>query len=127
MKVPFPSSGWPNLVSTTFLPSTTTQKPHPPQKKRSLTNNPRENLEIYNKLNSFVFWVSRGVSWFETDVSELSIGPIFKGLAVQYFFLNSLTLEDGTDRQSLNVDIKTIYTVVTTQKTEEFISAAAEA
>jgi hypothetical protein len=38
----------------------------------------------------------RGVSWFETDVSGLPVGPIFKGQDV--FFLDILTLEDRRDR-----------------------------
>jgi hypothetical protein len=37
----------------------------------------------------------RGVRWFDTDVSGLHTGPIFKGQAV--------SLEDGTDRWSWNV------------------------
>jgi hypothetical protein len=39
---------------------------------------------------------------FETDVSRLPIGPIFKGRAQQ----DSLTLENGTDRSSQNVGFK---------------------
>ena len=40
-----------------------------------------------------------------TDVSELRIGPIFKGQEVQdfLFYLDFLTLEDGTDTLSRNV------------------------
>jgi hypothetical protein len=38
----------------------------------------------------------RGVRWFETDVSALPIGPIFKGQAVK--LLGQLNPEDGTDR-----------------------------
>ena len=40
------------------------------------------------------------------DVSEHTIGTIFKGRAVKKFFLVYLTLEDGTDRLSRNVDNK---------------------
>jgi hypothetical protein len=47
-------------------------------------------------LNSSVFWVITRSEVFETDVSGLTIGDIFKGQAVQEE--GSLTLEDGTDR-----------------------------
>jgi hypothetical protein len=40
------------------------------------------------------------------DVSEHTIGTIFKSRAVKKFFFVYLTLEDGTDRLSRNVDNK---------------------
>ena len=41
-------------------------------------------------------------------------------------FLDSLTLEDGTDRWYRNVRLKTNFLRVIIQKTEEFSSTAAE-
>jgi hypothetical protein len=53
----------------------------------------------------------RSAGWFRTDVSGLRIGPIFKGQYVQilFSFLDILTLEDGTDTKSGNVDAKQTY------------------
>jgi hypothetical protein len=50
----------------------------------------------------------RGVKWFETDVSGLFVGLIFKGQALPQKG-NSLTLEDGTNRYSRNVGFKPPY------------------
>jgi hypothetical protein len=44
------------------------------------------------------------VEWyFCTDVSGQPIGPIFKGQEVQLSAWDFLTIEEGTDRLSLNV------------------------
>jgi hypothetical protein len=58
-------------------------------------------------MRSAIFWdiTQRRVVIF-TDVSGQPLGPIFKGQEVQeenLFFLDFLTLEDGTDRLSRNV------------------------
>ena len=47
------------------------------------------------------FGLLRGVGWFKTDVSRLPIESIFKSQTVQEelsSYLDSLILEDGTDR-----------------------------
>lgn len=38
---------------------------------------------VQTLFNSSVFWLSRCVRWFDTEVSGLQIGPVFKGRAVQ--------------------------------------------
>ena len=52
----------------------------------------------------------RGVWWFQTDVSKLPIGPVFK---------DSLTLEERDKQNSQNMFQTTLRRVIT-QKTEEF-------
>jgi hypothetical protein len=37
----------------------------------------------YSVWNSSIFWLITRRTWFETDVSGLPIGPIFKGETVQ--------------------------------------------
>jgi hypothetical protein len=64
----------------------------------------------------------RGVK-FETDVSGPPTGPIFKG---QAFFLDTLTLEDGTIQEILKRRFQTTSRLVITLKTEELSSTAAK-
>jgi hypothetical protein len=49
----------------------------------------------------------RSVGLFSTDVSELRISPVLSGQTSS--FLDTLTLEAGTDTQSWNADTKPIY------------------
>jgi hypothetical protein len=53
--------------------------------------------------------LSRGVTWFKTDVSGLPISPIFKDQTVKPSSLTVWHLEDGTDRQYQNVGFKPTY------------------
>jgi hypothetical protein len=46
----------------------------------------------------------RGVRWFDTDVSGLPVGPVFKA-----FFFDILTFEDGTDQYSRKVGFRPPY------------------
>jgi hypothetical protein len=68
----------------------------------------------------------RGVKWFETDVSGLPIGLIFKCQTVHeevsFFILDSLILEDGTREVVLKRRFQTTLRRVITQKTEECIT-----
>jgi hypothetical protein len=63
--------------------------------------------------------------WFKTDFSGLPIGPILRVKLSYHFFLDSLTLEDGTDGPETSVSNH--LTPVITQKMEKFSSTAAEA
>jgi hypothetical protein len=64
-------------------------------------NKIRRHRRFPPRLNWILLLLSYYVPWgFESDVSKVLIAPIFKGQAVQgqAVFLNSLTLEDRTDR-----------------------------
>jgi hypothetical protein len=51
-----------------------------------------------NRIRSSLFWDVTQRIFVVIDVSGQLIGTIFKSQIVQEVFLDSLTLEDGTDR-----------------------------